>query len=84
MVYKPGIIIGGRIEHDCGIARSIGYFLEPLVALTPFSKAPTVLVLQGITTDNIDLSVSKTFHILNTALFSVQIHANAFCIFFLT
>ncbi|CAO3692511.1 unnamed protein product [Umbelopsis ramanniana] len=57
VVYKPGIIIGGRIEHDCGIARSIGYFLEPLVALTPFSKAPTVLVLQGITTDNIDLSV---------------------------
>jgi RNA 3'-terminal phosphate cyclase-like protein len=60
VVYKPGIIVGGRIEHDCGTARSIGYFLEPLIALAPFSKAPTVLVLQGITTDNVDLSVSQS------------------------
>ncbi|KAI8994481.1 RNA 3'-terminal phosphate cyclase [Pilobolus umbonatus] len=57
ILYRPGAIEGGRIEHDCGTERSITYFLEPLIALAPFSKKPFVLVLQGITTDHIDPSV---------------------------
>ncbi|KAI8344870.1 RNA 3'-terminal phosphate cyclase [Choanephora cucurbitarum] len=57
VLYRPGAIEGGRIEHDCGTDRSISYYLEPMIALAPFSKKPFVLVLQGITTDHIDVSV---------------------------
>ncbi|KAI9296867.1 18S rRNA biogenesis protein [Neoconidiobolus thromboides FSU 785] len=57
ILYKPGIIVGGKIEHDCGLTRSIGYFLESMVMLAPFSKLPFVLTLQGITNDNLDISV---------------------------
>ncbi|ORX45290.1 RNA 3'-terminal phosphate cyclase [Hesseltinella vesiculosa] len=64
IMYKPGAIQGGRIEHDCGTDRSISYFLEPMLALAPFSKLPFVLTLQGITTDHIDPSVD----ILRTVL----------------
>ncbi|KAJ7981241.1 RNA 3'-terminal phosphate cyclase-like protein [Quillaja saponaria] len=43
--YKPGIVMGGRhLVHDCGVSRSIGYFLEPLLVL-------------GITNDSKDSSV---------------------------
>lgn len=58
VLYKPGAIQGGRIEHDCGTDRSISYYLEPMIALAPFSKKPFMLVLRGITTDHIDNSVS--------------------------
>ncbi|KAF9577594.1 hypothetical protein BGW38_007100 [Lunasporangiospora selenospora] len=57
IVYKPGVIIGGKVYHDCGTARAIGYFLEPLVALAPFAKSPMNITLNGITNDNVDLSV---------------------------
>jgi len=36
--YAPGFIVGGKIDHDCGNKRSIGYFLEALVCLAPFAK----------------------------------------------
>jgi RNA 3'-terminal phosphate cyclase-like protein len=61
ILYKPGAIMGGRIEHDCGTERSISYFLEPLLVLAPFSKKPFALTLEGITTDHIDPSVSGGF-----------------------
>ncbi|CDH54147.1 18s rrna biogenesis protein [Lichtheimia corymbifera JMRC:FSU:9682] len=57
VLYKPGAIQGGRIEHDCGTDRSISYYLEPMIALAPFSKKPFMLILRGITTDHIDNSV---------------------------
>ncbi|KAL1929949.1 hypothetical protein VTP01DRAFT_1103 [Rhizomucor pusillus] len=57
ILYKPGSIEGGRVEHDCGTERSIAYYLEPMIALAPFSKKPFVLNLKGITTDHIDNSV---------------------------
>ncbi|RUP43445.1 RNA 3'-terminal phosphate cyclase/enolpyruvate transferase [Jimgerdemannia flammicorona] len=56
-VYKPGVITGGKVSHDCGVARSIGYFLEAIIALAPFAKTPLHLTLAGITNDNVDLSV---------------------------
>ncbi|XP_020526188.1 probable RNA 3'-terminal phosphate cyclase-like protein [Amborella trichopoda] len=32
--YKPGILVGGRnLVHECGLRRSIEYFLEPLIVL---------------------------------------------------
>ncbi|KAG0743932.1 hypothetical protein G6F57_005861 [Rhizopus arrhizus] len=57
ILYRPGAIEGGRIQHDCGTDRSISYYLEPMVALAPFSKKPFVLILEGITSDHIDPSV---------------------------
>jgi RNA 3'-terminal phosphate cyclase-like protein len=58
ILYRPGAIEGGRIQHDCGIDRSISYYLEPMISLAPFSKKPFVLTMEGITTDHIDPSVS--------------------------
>eukprot|EP00897_Mesotaenium_endlicherianum_P003423 jgi/Mesen1/3108/ME000184S02169 len=53
--YKPGVLTGGRhLVHDCGTARAIGYFLEPLVVLGLFGKKPLSITLQGITNDDKD------------------------------
>lgn len=60
ILLKPGIIAGGTVVHDCPLSRSIGYFLEPVVMLAPFSKKPLHLTLRGITSDDRDLSVSTT------------------------
>ncbi|KAN0140996.1 RNA 3'-terminal phosphate cyclase/enolpyruvate transferase [Lactarius tabidus] len=57
ILVKPGIIAGGLVTHECPTSRSIGYFLEPIVMLAPFSKKPLSLTLRGITSDDNDLSV---------------------------
>jgi RNA 3'-terminal phosphate cyclase-like protein len=57
ILVKPGIISGGLVTHECPTSRSIGYFLEPIIMLAPFSKTPVALTLRGITTDDKDLSV---------------------------
>ncbi|KAI4296265.1 hypothetical protein L6164_036238 [Bauhinia variegata] len=67
--YKPGTVMGGKhIVHDCGVNRSIGYFLEPLLVLGLFGKKPLTIRLKGITNDSKDSSVdtfrSTTLHIL--------------------
>jgi RNA 3'-terminal phosphate cyclase-like protein len=37
--YRPGIVTGGMgLEHDCGTARAIGYYVEPLICLAMFGK----------------------------------------------
>lgn len=47
--FKPGIVMGGRnLVHDCGLTRSIGYFLEPLIVLGLFAKKPLSIKLKGI------------------------------------
>mmetsp|Transcript_28695 Transcript_28695/g.37619 ORF Transcript_28695/g.37619 Transcript_28695/m.37619 type:complete len:396 (-) Transcript_28695:64-1251(-) len=55
--YRPGFIRGGRIEHDCGNERAIGWFLEGILPLAPFSKEPFKLSFTGITNDHVDTSV---------------------------
>lgn len=56
--YKPGIVMGGKyLAHDCGLSRSIGYFLEPLLVLGLFGKKPLSIRLKGITNDSKDPSV---------------------------
>lgn len=57
VLLKPGVITGGEVTHDCPLSRSIGYFLEPLVAIAPFAKTRVHMTLKGITTDDKDLSV---------------------------
>ncbi|EEF28234.1 RNA 3' terminal phosphate cyclase, putative [Ricinus communis] len=53
--YKPGIVMGGKHHvHDCGVSRSVGYFLEPLIVLALFAKKPLEIRLRGITNDSKD------------------------------
>jgi RNA 3'-terminal phosphate cyclase-like protein len=52
--------VGGTITHDCGTSRAIGYFLEPLLCLCPFAKVNSKITLNGITNDDIDVSVSNS------------------------
>lgn len=59
ILLRPGIILGGTLQHDCPTSRSIGYFLEPIVRLAPFAKKPMHLTLKGITTDEHDFSVTS-------------------------
>lgn len=55
--YKPGLLLGGKITHDCSLSRCIGWFLEGVLPLAPFCKHPLNLQLSGITNDDLDLSV---------------------------
>lgn len=58
--YYPGILInnnGMEIEMDCGIERSLGYFIEPLICLALFGKQNLEITLKGVTNDEIDVSV---------------------------
>ena len=53
----PGTLIGGAHTHTCPESRSIGWFLEPLLALAPFCKRELTITMLGITTDGRDASV---------------------------
>ncbi|RKP12427.1 RNA-3'-phosphate cyclase [Piptocephalis cylindrospora] len=73
ILYRPGVIVGGKFRHDCGnrallsedsgpdgerkTNRAIGYCLEMLLALAPFGQRLMDATLTGITSDNFDLSV---------------------------
>lgn len=57
LFYQPGVLHGGKFEHDCNNDRSIGYYLEVLLCLGPFCKTPMKATLRGITTDQWDPSV---------------------------
>ncbi|KAF7778575.1 hypothetical protein Agabi119p4_2920 [Agaricus bisporus var. burnettii] len=57
LLLRPGVISGGPVVHECPLSRSVGYFLEPIIMIAPFSKKTLNLTLKGITTDENDLSV---------------------------
>ncbi len=54
--YSPGLLIGGKVEHDCSLERGIGYYLEPLLTLAPFCKHPLKVTLRGVTNNDVDPS----------------------------
>lgn len=42
--------MGGKyLVHDCGLNRSMGYFLEPLILIGLFGKKPLSIRLKGFT-----------------------------------
>lgn len=62
--FRPGVLLGGRIEHSCPVvdkddiddeygdnkgARSVGWFLEGIMPLAAFGKESLSLKLTGIT-----------------------------------
>lgn len=59
VLYHPGLLAGGVLEHDCSRQRSIGYFLEPLMMLAPFAKKPIKITLRGLTNGPLDPSVRR-------------------------
>ena len=64
LFYKPGLLTGGTIDHDCNPQRSIGYYLEAVVLLAPFCKKPIRFTLKGITNDRHDPTVSQKYFII--------------------
>jgi RNA 3'-terminal phosphate cyclase-like protein len=44
-------------SQECPPERSIGYYLEPLLALGPFCKTPLNVTLTGVTNNQSDPSV---------------------------
>ena len=52
------MLYGGEIQHSCNVQRSIGYYLEVLICLAPFTKQMLRATLTGVTSDLIDPSVS--------------------------
>ena len=59
LLYIPGILEGGTLEHYCSLQGSIGYLLEPLLMLAPFAKHQIRITLHGITNGTVDTSVSE-------------------------
>ncbi|GAA5852130.1 hypothetical protein JCM8547_000168 [Rhodosporidiobolus lusitaniae] len=57
VLFHPGTIRGGVVTHHCPNDRSIGWFLEPILAIAPFGKKDLSLTLTGLTTDGRDASV---------------------------
>ena len=55
--FRPGLLTGGRIVHDCGTSRSIGWFVEAIIPMCVFCKDSVRLSLTGITNDALDTSV---------------------------
>ncbi|XP_067677958.1 RNA 3'-terminal phosphate cyclase-like protein [Haliotis asinina] len=72
VLYQPGLLSGGSIEHDCSTQRSLGYYIEGLLLLAPFMKRPIKAVLKGVTNDKTDPSVDSiklsTFPVLKRFL----------------
>lgn len=75
VIYKPGLIIGGSHTFNCPLTRGVGYFIEPLLLLSPFAKKPSTIVLNGITSahNDLDISVDAVRTVLFPALSKFQI-----------
>lgn len=54
VTYRPGLIIGGSFTHNCPTSKPVGYFIEPMLYLAPFSKKKFSLVFKGITASKED------------------------------
>eukprot|EP00177_Eucheuma_denticulatum_P006266 GFKZ01011429.1.p1 GENE.GFKZ01011429.1~~GFKZ01011429.1.p1 ORF type:complete len:392 (+),score=58.74 GFKZ01011429.1:117-1292(+) len=49
LFYKPGLLLGGSLSHDCHPSRPVTYYLQPLLLLAPFCKQPLSISLRGPT-----------------------------------
>uniref|UniRef100_A0A7S2RL33 RNA 3'-terminal-phosphate cyclase (ATP) n=1 Tax=Eucampia antarctica TaxID=49252 RepID=A0A7S2RL33_9STRA len=59
--FRPGILTGGYIQHECPQSRSVGWFLEGLLPLTPFGKEALTLDLTGMTNGTSHLDPSPDY-----------------------
>ncbi|XP_059618726.1 probable RNA 3'-terminal phosphate cyclase-like protein [Phlebotomus argentipes] len=65
IIYEPGLLLGGTLMHECSLQRSIGYYLDALLALGPFCKSPLCVTLRGVTNSHESPSVD---HISSSAV----------------
>lgn len=61
MYFVPGLLIGGKVDFDCKLDRSISYFLQVLFCVAPFGKTPLDVTFRGVTNEANDLSVRLFF-----------------------
>ncbi|KAL6939349.1 rRNA-processing endoribonuclease [Hanseniaspora osmophila] len=54
IIFKPGIVTGGSYTHACPNSKPVGYFVEPMLYLAPFSKKKFSLLFRGITASHTD------------------------------
>lgn len=59
--FKPGVLVGGDIEHECPDSRSIGWFLEGILPLAPFGKEPLSIYFKGTTDGCCEMDPSADF-----------------------
>lgn len=52
IIYRPGLIIGGDLVHVCPPNKPVGYFIESMLYLAPFSKNKFSIVFKGITSSS--------------------------------
>lgn len=57
VIYIPGIIIGGSYTHNCPNSKPVGYFIEPMLYLAPFSKKKFSIIFKGITSSHTDAGI---------------------------
>lgn len=65
ILYEPGLLSGGLVNHECSLQRGIGYYLDALLALGPFCKIPLNVNFKGVTNSQDGPSVD---HILASAI----------------
>ena len=62
---KPGVLLGGAVEHDCPVGsdgcRSVSWYLEGILPLAPFGKESLELTLNGITDGTSDVDPSADY-----------------------
>lgn len=54
VIYRPGIIVGGSVTHNCPNGKPVGYFVEPMLYLAPFSKKKFSIIFRGCTASHDD------------------------------
>lgn len=59
LFYQPGMLLGGKVQHECSAMRAISYYLEVLLYLAPFAKHACDVTLIGVTDDRVDPSVDS-------------------------
>ncbi|CEP63401.1 rRNA-processing endoribonuclease LALA0_S08e01596g [Lachancea lanzarotensis] len=52
--YRPGIITGGSYTHQCPPGKPVGYYVEPMLYLAPFSKKKFSVIFRGVTASHQD------------------------------
>ncbi|AAS51213.1 ACL015Wp [Eremothecium gossypii ATCC 10895] len=57
VIYRPGIIVGGSHTHNCPNGKAVGYYVEPLLYLAPFSKKKFSIILRGVTSTHQDAGI---------------------------
>lgn len=65
--FKPGVLLGGDIHHECPNSRSIGWFVEGILPLAPFGKENLEITFTGITDGLCDVDPSADYLSRSTA-----------------